>query len=306
MPQIDPKFTFWFGVWTNVLLLVASLGVDQAPHVVAQYAPTVQWFCMALYKINNAVLTGLVGLSSTQAGPLIKVPPSSVVKVLIIAFVISLFLPSGSAMAQNLFTGNVKKDFARIDRQTKAAVEQTKAAVTDQNDTTALPCDFTMLTKLTPFNLMPTMKACAQDVNNQLVSDTQRALDSAKAYGGAPTSTSTTSAGTGATTGGGDGDAVNCLTPALAIFKAAKIIPGVPEQPAVLNADGSVKTPEVPAVPEKDPGPILLYQKYREFTLAGGLTACQTWFNGPINATAAAGLGAVAGVAGAASVLAPK
>lgn len=102
MPQIDPKFTFWFGVWTNVLLLIASLGVDQAPHVVAQYAPTVQWFCMALYKINNAVLTGLVGLSSTQAGPLIKVPSlPTIVKILILAFAVSLLVGSGSAQAQS-------------------------------------------------------------------------------------------------------------------------------------------------------------------------------------------------------------
>ncbi len=119
MNGIDPRATFWFGVWTNVLLLVASMGIDHAPQVVAQYAPTVQWFCMALYKVNNAVLTALVGLSSTQAGPLIKLPaiPPTIVKILLAAFVLSLFLASSPSFAQTQarrpalqITGDVVKD----------------------------------------------------------------------------------------------------------------------------------------------------------------------------------------------------
>jgi hypothetical protein len=303
MPQIDPKFTFWFGVWTNVLLLVASLGVDQAPHVVAQYAPTVQWFCMAFYKINNAILTGLVGLSSTQAGPLIKLPAPSaptIVKVLILAFLPLVLLAGHSAQAEIRrphVTGNIPADINADIADQKAAVT---AAVTGKSapSSAALPCmDISMITKLTPENLVPTMKACVQDVNNQLVTDTQRALDSAKAFSGNATGNSAAV---------GDNDAINCLTPALALFKAAAVIPAVPAQDAVLNPDGSIKTPAVPGTPEIDPGPILLYQKYREFTLAGALTSCQAWFNGPINATASAGIGGVASAAGAAALLAPK
>ena len=75
LPQVDPKFTFWFGVWTQVLLLVTGIGIEHAPAVVVQYAPDVQWVCGVLYKINNAVLTALVGISSTKAGPLIVQPP---------------------------------------------------------------------------------------------------------------------------------------------------------------------------------------------------------------------------------------
>jgi hypothetical protein len=60
------------------------------------------------------------------------------------------------------------------------------------------------------------------------------------------------------------------------------------------------------AAPAQDPGPILLYQKYREFTLAGGLTACQTCFNGPINATAAVGVAGAGTIVAGAALLAPK
>lgn len=74
MPQIDPKFTFWFGAWTNFLLFTAAYGVDHAPAVIQMYAPTVQWVCGYLGQANNVLLTLMVGLSSTKAGPLVQVP----------------------------------------------------------------------------------------------------------------------------------------------------------------------------------------------------------------------------------------
>lgn len=208
----------------------------------------------------------------------------------------ALLLVATGAQAQVLpkprpLTGNLVNDI-------KSATEQAKSAVTGQpapDPTAALPCmDIKMLPRLTPENLIPTMKACVQDANNQLVTDTSRALDSAKAYQG-PNG--------GAT---GDNDGVNCLTPALSLFKAAAIVPAVPDTPAVLNPDGSVKTPAIPGTPELDPGPVLLYQKYREFTLAGALTSCQSWFNGPINATAAAGVAGIGTAAAGVALIAPK
>lgn len=196
----------------------------------------------------------------------------------------------------------------QIGQDIKDQFEHTKEVVTGKDPKAALPCmDITVLFKLTPANLLPTMKGCMQDVNNQLVSDTQRALDSAKAFTGSATGT----------TAAGDQDAINCLSPALALFEAAAILPAVPAipaqdaVPAVLNTDGSIKTPAVPAVaavagkPEVDPGPFLLFQKYREFTIVGGLTSCQAWVNAPVNATAAAGAAGIGAVAGAALLL-PK
>jgi len=65
----------------------------------------------------------------------------------------------------------------------------------------------------------------------------------------------------------------------------------------------------VPAQPAKNPGLILLFQKYREFILSGGLTSCKTWVDTPVNATIAQGInnaGSVIGVAAGAAALLPK
>lgn len=72
--QVDPKFTFWFGVWTNLLLFIAGYGVEKAPELVAQYAPTVQWLCGLFGQANSVIITALVGVSSTKAGPLVRPP----------------------------------------------------------------------------------------------------------------------------------------------------------------------------------------------------------------------------------------
>lgn len=74
MPQIDPKFTFWFGVWTNLLLFVAGYGVDHAPALVQQYAPSVQWLLGMVGQANGLVLTAMVGISSSKIGPLVPLP----------------------------------------------------------------------------------------------------------------------------------------------------------------------------------------------------------------------------------------
>ena len=260
-----------------------------------------------------------VGTTDTKAGAelALAVPSPTVqvagkIAVVILALALSA-LVSGSVHAQKLKTPQqIGQDIKNGFEQTNATV---KSAVTGQADPkAALPCmDITVLFKLTPANLLPTMKGCMQDVNNQLVNDTQRALDSAKAFTGSATGT----------TAAGDQDAINCLSPALALFQAAAILPAVPAVaaqdavpavPAVLNPDGSIKTPAVAAIPavtavvgkpETDPGPFLLFQKYREFTIVGGLTSCQAWVNAPVNATAAAGIAGAAAITGGAALLSP-
>ena len=233
-------------------------------------------------------------------------------KIALAALALVMLLPMGLAQAQIKLKSpqEIRQDIKNKLDQTNAGV---KAAVTGQSDpNAALPCmDISVITKLTPTNLVPTIEGCHQDGVKQLVSDTSRALKSAQDYVG--------------TNGGatGDNDGIACLKPALSLFQAGLIIPAVPAVlaqdavpavPAVLNPDGSIKTQAVPAipaiaavaaVPEVHPGPILLYQKFREFTLAGGQTACPTWFNGPIQAVLAAGAGAV-GTATAAVALIPK
>lgn len=151
------------------------------------------------------------------------------------------------------------------------------------------PCDITILTKLTPSNLMPTIKKCVSNVNGTLVNDTARALDSAKSFTPNP-----------------DQDAMNCLAPGLSLFKAGVQVPAVAAQDAIPATATSPAVPAVVAVPAQDPGPILLFQKYREFTLSGGLTSCQNWVNTPVNATIAAGANAGATAVAGAALLAPK
>lgn len=74
MLQVDPKFTFWLGVWTNVLVLIAGYGVDHAPAIVVAYAPSVQWLAGVIAQVNGVVLTALIGISSNKVGPLISPP----------------------------------------------------------------------------------------------------------------------------------------------------------------------------------------------------------------------------------------
>jgi hypothetical protein len=292
--QIDPKLSFYFGVWTSILLMIASAGVNFFDGALpAAYIPIIVKWCSILGTINSAILTAASGYSSNKFGPMVSAPiaptAQAVVKVLLVAFALSMFLAGNPAMAQG----------PRAVRQASAPPvcdplnlipgcrpnPNSTAPATDSDR----PCDITILTKLTPANLVPTIKKCVSNVNSSLVNDTSRALDSAKAFQPNP-----------------DQDAVNCLAPGLALFKAGVQVPAVPEAPAVLNADGSVKTPAVAAVPAQDPGPILLFQKYREFTLAGGLTSCQNWVNTPVNATLAAGAGAGATAIAGAALIAPK
>ena len=220
---------------------------------------------------------------------------ATIVKVLLMAFALSLLAFPGLAMAQTPrprplvpafdLGQKIHDDIAAQNAKAPAIVNGTS---TDPN----VSCDFKVFLGLTPQNLEATIKKCLSDANSTLVEDTQRALDSAKAY-----------TQTGASAPTPDNDAINCLTPGLAILKAGVIVPAVAE---VKDASGNVTTPGVPA---KNPGLILLFQKYREFVLAGGLTSCKTWVDTAVNATATQAINNAVGIgvigAGAA-LLAPK
>lgn len=190
------------------------------------------------------------------------------VRILIAAFLSGL--AAGAAQAQT--------KLGPIGQKISDDFNKTKTAVTGQPAADATPtCDFHIFTKLKPDNLIDVIKTCVNQQKMELVDNTQRALDSAKAFTPNP-----------------DQDAINCLTPGLALFKAALPIPAVPA------------TDTTPAQPEHEPGLILLFQKYREFVLAGALTSCQAWVNTPINATISAGIGAAGTAVGAAAIFVPK
>lgn len=283
---IDPRFGFWFSIAMAIVSALGICGTQLTTLFGDIMANKILAAIVMLNVINSAINAILHAIPSKPGAASEFALGPKVVPVILLALILGVMALPGDAHAQiktpQQIINDLRTENARLSQKVSSVVAPTDSA-------TALPCDFKMLTKLTPENLIPTQKACLSDVAQKLVNDTQRALASAKAYvgpnGGNP----------------GDGDGINCLTPGLAIFKAGVQVPAVP---AVMSADGTtVVTPEVPA---QDPGPILLYQKYREFTLAGGLTACQTWFNGPINATAAAGVAGAGTIVAGAAILAPK
>lgn len=289
---IDPRLVTIFGIWTSVLMMIAGIGpafFDGAlPPAIALMVA--KW-CAIFGAINSVILTGGIGLSSSAPGPFVGKQISAtqtVVKVLLAAFVLSIFLPC-SALAAPLPRPRIPFDPLKLNDQTIAGTKAVPAT------TDPLVCDFHILTQLKPDNLVDIIKTCVETQKQELVDTTQRALDSAKSFSPNP-----------------DQDAINCLTPALALFKAAQVIPAVAAVAAQDAVAATATAPAIPAVaavaaqPEREPGLILLFQKYREFVLAGALTSCQSWVNTPVNATVSAGAGAVATGAGAAALLAPK
>lgn len=175
------------------------------------------------------------------------VTASGVVKVLIAAFALSLFLPHSSfAQVRRplAVTGDPIKDIKTDLNNAGIKVPTTKAGAT---------CDFNIFAALNPQNVVTDVQNCVSDVNKLFLPDVQAALDSATAYSDKP--------------------AIDCLTPALAIVKAAV------GTPAVIAPDGTITTPAVQA------GIILIFQKFREFTLANGPSACKNWVQSTINGT---------------------
>jgi hypothetical protein len=73
--QIDPKFTFWFGALTSILLTIGGGTLKLANVVPDAWIPTLTAWCMFLGTINSYVLTALTGYSSSAKGPLVNAPP---------------------------------------------------------------------------------------------------------------------------------------------------------------------------------------------------------------------------------------
>jgi hypothetical protein len=70
--QIDPKVTFWFGVFTSLLLGVATGAVHLPATVPAPWAEDITSWCAFLLWINTTILTAMTGYSSSRSGPLVS------------------------------------------------------------------------------------------------------------------------------------------------------------------------------------------------------------------------------------------
>jgi hypothetical protein len=137
----------------------------------------------------------------------------------------------------------------------KTDIQNAKTTAAAINAGTAAPtCDFNVFVILTPQNVVGTLQACGQI----LLTDSNAALASAGKAS--------------------DSIATACLTPGTALVQAAV---GTPEVPATATA---------PVTPAVLPGPILIFQKFREFVDAGGITNCKAWVNNTVSAATASGL----------------
>jgi hypothetical protein len=222
---------------------------------------------LGLDASTQATLVGMIALLQSGVTILLRtkytttVTPNSVnstppnvlpvvVKILLVAFMLSAFLAGDSAHAAQLkkpaLTGDpiadIKTDLANAGIKTPAVAP-------------GAACDFNIFAALDPQNVVTMIQNCVSDANKPFLPDVQAALDSATAYKDKP--------------------AIDCLTPALAIVQAAV------GTPAVIAADGTVTTPA------KMAGVILIFQKFREFTLANGPAACKNWVQSTINGTVA-------------------
>lgn len=171
--------------------------------------------------------------------------------VILFAFIVGGLLMPGDAQAQVRL-----KSPKEIAADVKHAIDPSSPASTPSKPGA---CDITLFQNLSVANV---------------VTDIQNCIGSVVAGGAAPFVTDITAALKSATDAK-DGTAVACLGPALAIATAAE------GTPAVTAADGTVTTPAV------YPGPILIFQKYREFVTAGGPSNCKTAVQSTINGTVA-------------------
>ena len=108
------------------------------------------------------------------------------------------------------------------------------------------PCDYNLFASLNAKNLGDQLRFCNA---TKLADDIKAALDSATAANDKP--------------------GIACLQPALAIVQAAV------GTPLPVAADAPAGTE--PAI--KPPGLVLIFQKFREFVLSGGVPACKSWVN---------------------------
>lgn len=289
MKGIDPKYVMYLGLLVTIEQAIGHGTVSLTNLVPADWSPYITSWCNFLAFIGTSIMTYQAAVSSPLPGPLVNTPISPVAKAIIMLamLVATQALLMGDAHAAQLkkpaVTGDPLKDI-KTDLGIPNDVGVTK------NPDGSIKCDFNIFLILSPKNLESIVKACVTSADSTLVQDTQIALTSAQQFtqpqGGAP----------------GDAMAVQCLQPGLAILTAAIPKPAIEAAAAQPATATTPAVPAVAAVPAYNPGLITLFQKLREFGLAGGPSACQNWVNSTVQSIAAPAAGAVVGAAGAAVV----
>lgn len=100
--MVSNKFSFYFGLWTTILLLIASGSVHLDNVFPANWIPIVTAWSSFLGAINSAILTALNGYASNTAGPLVSKETIDAAKkaaVVLVAIGVAMLL-AAPAMAQ--------------------------------------------------------------------------------------------------------------------------------------------------------------------------------------------------------------
>ena len=247
MKGIDPKWTMYLGLLVAVEQAIGHGTVSLTNLIPEDWAPYITSWCNFLAFVGTSIMTYQAAMSSPLSGPMINAPIAPAAKVAILL----------AALGAGLFAlpGDAS---AQVKLKTPQQIANDVKHALDPNGATASKpgaCDVTLFANLTVANVVTDIQNCIGSVvaggAAPFVADIKAALQSA--------------------TDAKDGTAMACLGPALAIATAAMGTPA--------SADGST-----PAV---YPGPILIFQKYREFVTAGGPSNCKTAVQSTINGTVA-------------------
>ncbi len=100
MKGIDPKWTMYLGLLVTIEQAIGHGTVSLTNLVPADWSPYITSWCNFLAFVGTSIMTYQAAVSSPMPGPAINTPIApTVVKVLLVAFVLSAFL-AGGAQAQ--------------------------------------------------------------------------------------------------------------------------------------------------------------------------------------------------------------
>jgi hypothetical protein len=185
-------------------------------------------------------------------------------RLILVALVLALASPAFAQAKRQPLTGNPVSDFESAIGKRPPLTGNPIADIANAknaNSTATPACTFQAFAQLTANNIINFIKACA----TLMETDSQAALTSAEAAK--------------------DTTAIACLTPGTALLTAAIGVPEVPGVPAIPATATTAEVPAVAAIPAKLAGPILIFQKFREFVMSAGLSNCNAWVNTTIAST---------------------
>jgi hypothetical protein len=115
MKGIDPKWAMYLGLLVTIEQAIGHGTVSLTNLVPDSWAPYITSWCNFLAFIGTAVMTYQAAVSAPLPGPAANTPisPTAVARVLLVAFILSLFLAGVPAMAQTrrpALTGNLPAD----------------------------------------------------------------------------------------------------------------------------------------------------------------------------------------------------